>query len=86
MTYPSGGRRATRADGRGCRALAQVSDIATAIFDGADAVMLSAESAAGKYPVEAVAMQQRIISTVEGDASYRAQASGFLRGPLSPRG
>ena len=39
---------------------AECSDIATAIYDGADAVMLSAESAAGKYPVESVAMQQKV--------------------------
>jgi|MDSY01.1.fsa_nt_gb hypothetical protein len=50
---------------------AEVSDVATAVFDGADAVMLSAESAAGKYPVEAVTMQQKIISTAEKDAQYR---------------
>jgi len=51
---------------------AECSDVATALYDGADAVMLSAESAAGKYPEEAVAMQRRVISRVEGDALYRA--------------
>ena len=44
---------------------AEASDVATAIYDGADAIMLSAESAAGMYPVEAVTMQQRIINKVE---------------------
>merc|ERR1719232_63780 len=49
---------------------AETSDVATAIYDGADAIMLSAESAAGKYPAESVAMQQRIINRVEGDSHY----------------
>jgi pyruvate kinase len=49
---------------------AEVSDVATAIFDGADAVMLSAESAAGQYPVEAVATMNRIAEQVETDAIY----------------
>ncbi len=51
---------------------AEVSDVATAIFEGADAVMLSAESAAGQYPVEAVATMNRIAEEVEGDATYRS--------------
>ncbi|MEM1344476.1 MAG: pyruvate kinase [Pseudomonadota bacterium] len=50
---------------------AEVSDVATAIYEGADAVMLSAESAAGQYPVEAVTMMDSIARTVEGEAVYR---------------
>jgi len=51
---------------------AEASDVATAIYDGADAVMLSAESASGKYPVEAVAMMDRIIAQTEADPHYRS--------------
>jgi len=52
---------------------AEVSDVATAIYDGADAVMLSAESAAGKYPEEAVRMMDRIATSVERDPIYPAR-------------
>jgi pyruvate kinase len=52
---------------------AEVSDVATAIYDGADAVMLSAESAAGAWPDESVAMMERIARTVEADSSYAAR-------------
>ncbi len=50
---------------------AEVSDVATAIYEGTDAVMLSAESATGAYPVEAVATMNRIAMEVETDPTYR---------------
>ena len=50
---------------------AEASDVATAIYDGADAVMLSAESASGRYPLEAVEMMNRIIESTERHKMYR---------------
>jgi pyruvate kinase len=49
---------------------AEASDVATAVYDGADAIMLSAESAAGEYPVEAVAMMDRIARHTQDDPAY----------------
>lgn len=49
---------------------AEVSDVATAIYEGADAIMLSAESAAGQYPIEAVTTMDNVATEVENDPTY----------------
>jgi len=60
---------------------AEASDVATAVYDGTDAVMLSAESASGDYPVEAVTMMDRILKSVEGDPLYRKLMDASRREP-----
>ena len=64
---------------------AEVSDVATAVFEGVDAVMLSAESAAGDYPVEAVSMMDSIAQNVEQDQVYGGIISA-QRTPPEPTG
>jgi pyruvate kinase len=60
---------------------AEASDVATAVYDGSDAVMLSAESASGSYPVESVAMMDRIIRRVEQDPYYRVMLGAHHNAP-----
>jgi pyruvate kinase len=62
---------------------AEVTDVANAIFDGTDAVMLSAETSIGKYPVQAVAMMAQISTTTEGQLPHEhmLQARGMALGP-----
>jgi pyruvate kinase len=64
---------------------AEASDVASAIYDGADAVMLSAESANGRHPVPAVSMMDRIINEVERDPLYRNMLDAQHEAPLSTR-
>lgn len=60
---------------------AEASDVATAVYDGTDAVMLSAESASGDYPIEAVTMMDRILKSVEHDPLYRKLMDASRREP-----
>jgi len=60
---------------------AEASDVATAVYDGTDAVMLSAESASGDYPIEAVTIMDRILKSVEADPLYRGLMDASRREP-----
>lgn len=62
---------------------AEVSDVATAVYDGADTIMLSAETAAGKYPIEAVKMMHKIVSEVEKDPLFFELMQASRRHPCN---
>jgi pyruvate kinase len=62
---------------------AEVSDVATAVYEGADAIMLSAESAAGAWPEKAVATMDKIAQSAEGDSFYRGIMNAQRNDPLA---